>query len=232
MAEAYLSYSSLTLFAMSCLTLAFSILLRLKYYRLNSFPKNLSANIFDRTFNVLDPYSESRKIIHRFLSAVLLIPFFASLVSVILFWKILESGLLLSLVIVIVCLNLILPEIVAEAYQNVKIIIKAVEGKVDFGVGDIKAFQTLKNALPKLSDYYLALSILFFAFAATFSYIWGSIIWFFTQFSGFLLEISAKTGPMGFQVALFVFALIIVIIQIFVLKIKNKFLRRVTELPI
>jgi len=231
MAEAYLSYSSLTLFAMSCLTLAFSILLRLKYYRLNSFPKNLSANIFDKTFSVLDPYSERKKIIHSFLSAVILIPFFASFAFAILLWKIMESGLLLSLIILIVCLNLILPEIVAEVYQNVKIIIKAVEDKVDFGVGDIKAVQTLKNALPKLSNYYLALSILFFASAAAFSYIWGSIMWFFTQFSRFLFEISAKTGPVGFQVALLLFALTIVIIQIFVLKIKNKFLKRVMKLP-
>ena len=232
MAEAYLFYSSLTLFAMSCLTLVLFVSFRLKYHRISNLPKNLSANVFDRTFNVLNPYSEHGKILHNFLSVLPIIPIILSFVFIAFLWKILEYGLLLSLVIVIVCLNLILPEIVAEAYQNVKIIIKAVEGKVDFGVGDIKAFQTLKNALPKLSDYYLALSILFFAFAATFSYIWGSIIWFFTQFSGFLLEISAKTGPMGFQVALFLFALIIVIIQIFVLKIKNKFLRRVTELPI
>lgn len=231
MTEAYLFYSSLTLLAMGCLTLVLSASLRLKHYRIDSLPKNLSASIFDKTFNVLNPYSEHGKIIHNFLSALPLIPVFVSVVFFVFLLKILEYGLLLSLVIIIVCLNLMLTDVASETYQNTEIFIKAVHKRADLGVGDIKAFQTLKNALPKLSNYYLALSILFLIFAATLGYIWSSLSWVLTQVAGLISEISATNGFVAYQVAVFLFALIIAIVQIFVLKVKDKFLSYVIELP-
>jgi small-conductance mechanosensitive channel len=229
MAETYLFYSSLTLFAMSCLTLVLFVSFRLKYHRISSLPKNLSANVFDKTFNVLDPYPERRKIIHSFLSAVPLIAFFACLAFVILLWKVFEYGLLSSFFILIVCLNLMLTEVASETYQTTEILIKAVRKRADLATGDIKAFQTLKNALPKLSNYYLALSILFFVFAAMLGYIWSSLLLFFSQVIGLILEVSAATGIIAYQVAVLIFALIVVLIQIFAWKIKNKFLRHLVE---
>jgi len=231
MAEIYLFYSSLTLFAMGCLALVLFIFFRLKYQRMNSYPKNLSANIFNKTFNVLDPYPERRKIIHSFLSAVPLIVFFACLAFVILLWKIFEYGLLSSFFILLVCLNLMLVDVVSEVYQTTEIFIKAVRSGTSLGVGDIKAIQLLKRALPRLSNYYLVLSILFFVFATMLGFIWSSMLWFFSQVIGLILEISATTGFMSYQVAVFLFALIVVIIQILAWKVKNKFLRYLTELP-
>jgi len=231
MAEIYLFYSSLTLSAMGCLALVLFLFFRLKYQRMNSCPKNLSANIFNKTFNVLDPYPERRKIIHSFLSAVPLIVFFACLAFVILLWKIFEYGLLSSFFILLVCLNLMLMDVMSEIYQVTKIFIKAIRSEASLGVGDIKAIQVLKRALPRLSNYYLALSILFFVFAAMLGYIWSSLLWFFSQVIGLILEISATTGIIAYQVAVLMFSLIVVLIQIFAWKIKNKFLRHLTELP-
>ena len=231
MAEIYLFYSSLTLFAMGCVALVLFLFFRLKYHGMNSYPKNLSANIFNKTFNVLDPYPERRKIIHSFLSAVPLIVFLACLAFVFLLWKVFEYGLLSSFFILLVCLNLMLMDVMSEIYQVTKIFIKAIRGEASLGVGDIKAIQLLKKALPRLSNYYLALSILFFVFAAMLGYIWFSLLWFFTQVIGLILEISATTGIMSYQVAVFLFTLIVVVIQIFAWKIKNKFLRHLTELP-
>jgi len=228
MAETYLSYSSLTLFAIGCLTLVFSILFRLKCNKMNGFPKNLSASIFDKTFNVFNPYPKRRKIIHSLLSTSSFI-IFISAGLIFLFSKIFEYGLLLSLFIIIVCLNLMLIEVVSEIYQNTGIFLKAFQDGADLGVGDIQAFQTLKNALPKLSNYYLALSILFFVFAATLDYIWSSLLLFFSQIIGLILEVSAATGIIAYQVAVLIFALIVVLIQIFAWKIKNKFLRHLVE---
>lgn len=231
MAEIYLFYSSLTLFAMGCLALVLFLFFRLKYHGMNSCPKNLSANIFNKTFNVLDPYPERRKIIHSFLSAVPLIVLFVCLAFVILLWKVFEYGLLSSFFILLVCLNLMLMDVMSEIYQVTKIFIKAIRSEASLGVGDIKAIQVLKRALPRLSNYYLALSILFFVFAAMLGYIWSSLLLFFSQVIGLILEISATTGIIAYQVAVLMFALIVVLIQIFAWKIKNKFLRHLTELP-
>jgi small-conductance mechanosensitive channel len=229
MAEIYLFYSPLTLFAMGCLALVLFLFFRSKYHEMNSYPKNLSANIFNKTFNVLDPYPERRKIIHSFLSAVPLIAFFASLAFAILLWKVFEYGLLSSFFILIVCLNLMLMDVVSEIYQITKISIKAIRSETSLGVGDIKAIQVLKRALPRLSNYYLVLSILFFVFAAMSGYIWSSLLLFFSQFIGLILEVSATTGIIAYQVAVLIFALIVVLIQFFAWRIKNKFLRHLVE---
>jgi len=209
---------------MGCLTLVLSILFRLKHHRMNRLPRKFSANIFDKTFSVFNPYSERRKVIHNFLSALPLMVFLICLVLVPFAWKAFESGLLLSLVLLIICLNLMLIEVASETYQNAKIFIKAFNNKADLGVGDLKVFQILERVMPKLSNYYLALSFLFLTFAATLVYIWSSFLWFFAQFAGLILEVSGSTGIVSFQVAVVLFASVIVVIQIFIWKIKSKFL--------
>lgn len=209
---------------MGCLTLALSMLFRLKSHAISSLPKNLSANIFSKTFIVFNPYPEHRRVIHSFLSVLPILVLFACMVFILIVWKIFEYGLALSLIILIICLNLILVEVAPETYQNAKIFVKAFNSKADLGAGDLKVFQVLKRTLPQLSNYYLALSILFLILAATLGYIWSPLLWFFAQVIGSILEVSALTGIIGSQVAVALFALMVTVFQIFILKIKSKFL--------
>lgn len=216
---------------MGCLALALSIFFRLKFHTLNGLPKNLSANVFSKTFVVFNPYSEQRKIIHGFLSALPIVIFFACIGPILIVWKIFESGLMLSFFILTIGLNLIMMEDAIEVYQVSKTFIETVKGGTSLGVGDLKVFQTLKKAMPKISNYYLSLSILFVASSITLPYTWSSVLWFFARFIGLLLEVSASTGIIAYQVAVFLFALTLVIIYIFVSKIKNKLLRYIMESP-
>lgn len=215
---------------MGCSTLVLSIIFHSKHRKMGHLPRNYSVNIFDKTFNIFNPYPEHRRTIHNFLSALPLIIVLASLVFIPFALKVFESGLLLSLVLLIICLNLMLIEVASETYQNAKIFIKAFNSKADLGAGDLKVFKTLERAMPKLSKYYLALSILFLTLAATLGYIWPSFLWFFAQLVRLLLEVSASTGSViWFQVVVFLFALVVVVIQIFVWKIKSKFLSYLME---
>ena len=116
---------------MGCSTLVLSIIFRSKHRKMSHLPRNYSANIFDKTFNIFNPYPEHRRIIHNFLSALPLIVVLASLVFVPFALKAFESGLLLSLVLLIICLNLMLIEVASETYQNAKIFIKAFNSKAD-----------------------------------------------------------------------------------------------------
>jgi len=204
---------------MSCLTLVLSILFRLKHRKMNHLPGNFSANIFDKTFSVFDPYPEHRRTIHKFLSASPLMVFLVCLVLVSFAWKAFESGLLLSLVLLIICLNLMLIEVASETYENAKIFIKAFNNKGNLGAGDLKVFQVLRRAPPKLSNYYLASSILFLTLAATLGYIWSSLLWFFARVIGLILEFQ---GSIRARVLLF--SLMVGIVQIFIWKIKSKVL--------
>lgn len=216
---------------MGCLALASSILFRLKFHALSGLPKNLSANVFSKTFVVFNPYSEQRKIIHGLLSALPIVMFFACMGLFLIVWKIFESGLMLSFFILIIGLNLITMEDAIEVYQTSKSFIESVKGGTSLGVGDLKVFQMLKKTMPRMSNYYLSLSILFVASSITLPYIWSSVLWFFTRFMGLLLEVSASTGIIAYQVAVFLFALILVIIHILVSKIKNKLLRYIVKSP-
>jgi len=236
--ETYLFYSSLTLFVMGCLTFVLFILFRLKHHRMNSLPRNLSANVFNKTFNVFDPYPERRRIIHSFLSALPLVVFFVGLFFTLILWKIFEYGLLLSLVTLIICLHLMLVDFASGTYQSAKILVKAVDAKAGLGVGDLEVFQKLKRVMPKLSNYYLALSILFSIFAVTLSYIWSSLLWVFVHFVGLIFKVffniygekstniygDVVTGFIAFQVAVVLWGVTVFIIQIFAWKIKSKVL--------
>lgn len=225
--EGSIFYSSLTLFAMCCLALAISIFLRLKSRAINSLPKNLSANVFNKTFVVFNPYQEHRKIIHSFLLVFPIVVFFASMGLIL--WKILEYGLLLSFFTLIIGINLIVMEGASDAYQNSKTFIKAIQGGTSLGVGDLKVFKMIKKVMPKLSNYYLGLSIFFVASAVMLPYIWSSMLWFLAWFIDLILQVSAPTGVMSWQVAVFLFALILVAIQIFASAVKNKLLSHLME---
>jgi hypothetical protein len=176
----YIFYSSLALSGMGCIALILSILFRLKSRKINSLSKNLLANNFSKTFKVLDPYGEKIKVIHNLLFLLPLILTIVLLFSFISLLKIIQYGLFLSFLIIIVGLNLMLVDVFSEVYQDANIFIKAIDAKADVGVGDVKAFQILKNAIPKLSNYHLILSISFFIFAFTIGYIWSSLLWLFS----------------------------------------------------
>lgn len=240
LAESYLFYSSMTLLAMACLTLVLSILLRRQHRRMNSLPKNLTVSIYDKTFNVFNPYPKRRKLIHElgftsikhtlFFEWLPAVTFLICVAFILFMQRIVESGLLLSLFVLFFCLNLMLTEIVSEAYKSAEIFIKAVQDKASLGAGDIKVSQILKQSLPKLSNYYLVLSVLFMTFAATLGYFWHSLLWFFARVIGVFWEVSSLAGDARFQVVVILFFLLVVIIQVFASKIKRKVLSHIVEL--
>jgi len=221
--------SSLTLLAMGCSVLVVSVIFRLKSRAINSLPKNLSANVFDKTFIVFNPYQEKRKIIHSLLLVLPLLVGFVSAGFFLILFKILEYGLLISFFILIIGLNLMALESAFDVYRNSKIFIKAVQSGTSLGVGDLKVFQLIKKVMPKLSNYYLGLSILFIASSVMLPYIWSSALWFFAWFIGLILQVSAPTGVISWQVAVFLFVLILVAIQFFASAVKNKLLSHMME---
>jgi len=231
MVAEYIFYSSLTLSGMGCLALILSLIFRLKSHKINSLSRNVNANDFSRTFNVLDPYGEKIKIIHKLLSLLPLLLAIIFCFSFIVLLEIIEYGLLLSFLIAIVGLNLMLMDVFSDVYQNANIFIKAVNAKADLGVGDVKVFQILKNAIPKLSNYHLILSIFFFTFAFTISYIWSSIQGLFSYLFGLMFQISTPTGFAAIAVILIIFVSIVVVIQVLVGRMKNRFLMSITETP-
>lgn len=230
-AETPLFLPSLTLLATGSLALALSLLFRLKSCAVNDLPKNLSANIFSRTFNIFNPYPDRRKMIHGFLTALPVAVFLACVGFAFLFIKILESGTLLSLIVLIICLNLIVMEEASDVYSNANLFIKAIQDDDDMGEGDLIILEIIKNVLPKMSNYYLLLALLFLVSAVILPYIMPSTVWVFAHFVGLIVEGGALTGFLAPLTAVLLFSLSTVIAQIAVRKVRGRFLKYLRQSP-
>jgi hypothetical protein len=227
--EPYIIYSSLTLFAMGCLAIVLSILFTSKSRALDNLPDDLSANIFNKTFTVFDPYSKQRKTIHSFLSVLSIVVGFAIVGFALVILVVFEAGFILSLFIILFGLNLIVLEDALQVYQNSKVLINAVKIGSNLGIGDIEVFHLIKKLMSALAHYYISLSIFFITLSIVLNYIWSSALWFFAQYIGFIIQISRPAGVTAWVLAVFLFALSTVIIQILASKIKSRILRALTE---
>lgn len=229
MAENYLVYSSAALFAMGFLSLIISFIFRWKSRKVNSFAGDMKQTVFDKTFVVFNPYQDRTKLIHRLLSFIPWIAMFGSFGFALLAFLLIGSGLLLTLVVTIVSLNLVILEEAAEAYQYSNLLIKAAKRGTDLGIGDLRLFKETKHVLPKLSNYYLALTGLFLALAISIQMIWSYAATSILLYSSMLLNAGSYFGAIGPIIAIAVLALTVLFIQIFAQRAKNKYFQTSIE---
>jgi hypothetical protein len=215
-------YSSLTLMAMGCLALALSIIFRLKSRRLNGLPRDLNASVFNRTFNVYDPYPDRIKVVHRFLT---ILPIIAGLGSILLglaVWSLAMSGFIVSIFVIIIGLNLIMIAEAPEIYTNSNLFVKAVERNTMFAGGDLKVLQLIKKLAPKLANYYLVLAILFTAFAVTLPYTWNALPSLSTHVVQVIQQSGGSNGIIIAEVIAVILVLNLGLLQFLAFKIKNR----------
>jgi len=215
-------FASLVLFAMSCLALVLSILFHLKFRELNSLPKNLSASIFSKTFVVFNPYSEQKKIIHNhLLTSAFIAGLMAFFISLLLFFMI-ATGLALSIFIILTAVNLIVLGDAFDVYRNSKLFLNAIRNGEDLGVGDLKIFSYLKLLTRKFSNYYIGITIFLLFLSMSLPYILYPALLAFCQFIGFIIQASSIAGAVSWQLAVFLFALVLMLFEFFVIKIKGR----------
>jgi len=128
--------SFLVLLVMGCLSMVLSLSFYSKFRILGRISRKLSISVFDKTFNVFDPYPGRRKIIHRF---IVLMPFLLMVGYFFLMFLILktfEMGLVLGVTIFIICLGLMMVDEAYEIYVNSNVFVKAARNKANFFEGD------------------------------------------------------------------------------------------------
>lgn len=225
MAEGPAFYSSLTLMAMGCLALALSIIFRLRFRWLDSLPRDLNASVFDRTFNVFDPYPVRIKVVQRFLTALPVIAGIGAILLSMIVWSFVASGLMMSVFIVIIGLNLIMIEEAPEIYTNTNVFAKAVENNAKFAGGDLKVLQLIKKLSLKLARYYLGLTVLFMALSVTLQYVWNALPSLLTSLVHGIEQSSGSNGMVVVEVIAVVLALNLTLLQLVAFKIKNRMFR-------
>lgn len=187
----------LVLLVMSCSSLVLSLSFYLKSRILRKVSKNARANVYDKIFNVVSPYPKHRKIINNVIPAVLFAVVFV-FSSGFAFMKVLEIGLVLSLVLFIVCLGLMMFDDALEIFENTNIFIKAFRNRVNLGEGDLAALLFLKETLPKLSIYYVLLAIVLFTSFVASPYIAHTALLIIALFLGMTIEFTTSfSGVVG-----------------------------------
>jgi len=214
--------SFLVLVVMSCIALVFSMFFYLKSRAVRKLPKNLSVSIFNKTFNVFDPYPDRRKVIHSFIT---LFPIFVMAGALILVFVVMttvfEMGLVLSLILSVICINLIVLDEAFDVYKYAGIFTKAIKNGVPLGRGDLAAFYLVKETIPKLRVYYLSLAIIFIVSSITLPYLVPALLSSFAQIF-LIFEFTASAGTLTPYFITLLFAIVIVIVQIVVKKVKRK----------
>ena len=209
------------LIIMSCVYLALGVLLRRKTRAVESLPKEMSPNIFNKTFNVFDPYPEHRKMIGLtplLVIAAAMVPFLAFFVAPRLF----QSGATSGLVLLIVCLALMMIDEVHEVYRNAGMFVEAIDGGKGLGKGDLATFQVVKKSLRTLTTYYFSLAAVLFVSSLVLPYIMPVAASAFNQFIRLVFENTAGSGLAGIYVAMALYAATIVAIQLCAGKMRSK----------
>lgn len=224
MTEAYVFYSSVTLFAMGITALIMSILFRQRSKTLNSLPKDLSATVFSQTFVIFDPYPAQKKVMHRFLGLLPFVGLVTSLAAIMAVWTMLTNGLLMILFIIIIGLNMIVIEEAPDVYATARTFTKAVQKKSDFAKGDLRVLKIIQRLTPKIRNYYLGLAVFFIATSIAFPYAWEALPSFATWFGNSVVQVGGLNGPV-IQVVAILFLLNIGVLQFVAFKLKSRIFR-------
>lgn len=203
----------LVLSVLSCASLMFSLSFYLKYRVLRKVSKNARVNAYDKTFKVVSPYPEHRHIINNIVIPLILAVVFPFLLgSAIL--RMLEMGLALSILAVILWLGLMMLDPAFEIHKNTNIFIETFRNKGNLGKGDLAALFFLKKTMPRLSVYYLLLTITFSVSSIMLPYITSMAIMVVSQFANLVTELASFWGVVGVFVGLLLFAALTTLILV------------------
>jgi hypothetical protein len=209
---------------MGCVSLVLFFFLHMKNRALVKLPENLHVEVFDRTFNVFDPYPEHGGVLHSFLILLPVVALVGALTVAYLALMILAMGLALALAAFIFCLALMMFDETFEIYENAGKLVKAFDNCAGLGVGDLVVLSVLKRIMPKLRAYYLLLSVAFFGSSVALPYVVPAAIMTLAQVASALISSSAPAEVLSAYITVLVFAAAEVIIYVVARKAKSRIL--------
>jgi hypothetical protein len=216
--------SSLMLYGMGCLSFVLALSFYTKLVSLRKLPENLTVSIFSKTFNVFDPFPKSRRAYGGSVIS-LLVSYLAFCGVAVVMAGILEFGLLLSLLVASVCASVMMLGEAYEIFQNANIFTKAVRKNVSFGKGDFDVLTILRSLLPRLTTYYVLLSVIFFASGAALHYIMPAAVSVFAQvYIGVFEFARTSIGLLAAYLTIFLLVVTVLAAHIVFGKLKNRFL--------
>lgn len=192
------------LFVMACASLAMALAFYSKSRVLRKLSKNLSMNVFDKTFNVYDPYTR-RRTLNSLLSLMPILALFLDFSVTFVVFKTVTSGLPFGLAVFLLCLSPMMIIEAHETYTTANLFIKSVKNRANFGKGDLEVLFLVNLATPRLSAYYVFLAGLFFAFAMGLPYIGPPALLYFAQLFTMPMQSASYIGAAAPYLTVFLF---------------------------
>jgi hypothetical protein len=223
--------TSIVLMIMGSAALFLALLLRVKARALGMLPKDLSARVFDKTFNVFDPGMKHRQIITSHTGLIIFIAIYGSwLAFVYIVFKTFEAGGVLGSIAFLICAALLMVDETQEISKNAGIFAKAVKSGVGLGKGDMQVLYVIKKTLPRLTAYHLILAVVFYISALAVPFFVDAVFLASTGIAAlvFAVGVALKTIPLFSLVVIAVLmGSILVVAEI----VANKTKRRVFGFP-
>ena len=219
--DSYLLYASIALVVMGMVAVVLALVFRLRFKRLVAVSGDSVVSVYNRTFAVFDPYGQATTVFHRFLSLLPFVPLFLGFGMAVLLFVIIDSGLLLTSLVVIMGLSLIVVEESVEAYADSKLLVEAVEGGSQLAVGDVRLLSLMKRLLPKLTRYYFGVAVFFFVGAVVLPFVWMQFLWYFAMLLGGFIQ-TASMGLASWLLAIGLYAGAVAVFVFLITLAKNR----------
>lgn len=215
-------YASAALLIMGLSSLILAALFRSKFKTLKELSRaGLSANVYNKTFVIFDPYAGQRKIIHNYLTLWALILGFTSIAASLASFVLVGMGFGLSIFAALAGLSLIVMDDAFDVYKNSNTFANAISKGSRLGVGDLKAFSALKVYTRRLSYYYLGVAVFLISISLVLPQILNQAILTLAIFMAEITQISSVAGPANWQLAVLLFSIPVVLFEILIMRIKN-----------
>jgi len=216
------AYASAVLLIMGLSSLILAALSHSKFKKLKELSSaELSANVYNKTFVIFDPYAGRRKLIHSYLPLWVLIAGFASGAASIASFILVGLGFGLSIFAALAGLSLIVMDDAFDVYKNSNTFANAISNGSNLGVGDLKVFSTLKVYTRRLSYYYFGVAVFLLIISFALPYILNQAMLILALFMAEIIQISSVAGAANWQFAVFLFSVCIVLFEILIIRIKG-----------
>jgi len=224
--------TSIVLMIMGSAALFLALLLRVRDRALSMFPKDLSARVFDKTFNVFDPESKHRQIISSHTGLIVFIAIFGSwLAFIYVVFEMFAVGVALGSIAFLICAALMMIDETQEITRNAGIFAKAIKDGVGLGKGDMQVLHVIKKTLPRLSAYHFTLAVVFFASALAIPFLVDEVLLVSTGIAIFVFRVNAALAPISPLFSLIAIAVLMGSILVMTGIVANKVKKKVFGFP-
>jgi hypothetical protein len=187
---------------------------------LRKISKDLSVNVFNKTFSVYDPYP-ARGTLHR-LAFLPVFVFGASLLVEVVALKTFGTGVFTSVAVFLLSLS---PMMIVEAYEtytSANLFLNAVKNEADLGKGDLQVLSLVKAVTPRLSVYYVLLAGVFLTLSLILPLIGSPVLMAFSMLFSLPLGSASEIGIAAPYLTLFLFTVLFMTAYFAGGKLKNR----------